>query len=90
MESNGRGNITFGLVYASAPEAVRNCLLFYLKLFISSQNYKIRELLYLLDDFLSIDSPGDEGIRSMCLLTRIFSMLNIPIYPDKTLVQTLS
>ena len=48
--------------------------------FIATQNYKIRELLYLLDNFLSIDPAGDEGIRSMCLLTHIFSMINIPIH----------
>ena len=54
--------------------------------FIATQNYKIRELLYLLDVFLTIDPPGDEGIRSRCLLTHIFSMLNIPVHPVKTLV----
>ena len=39
----------------------------------------------MLDDFLSIDPPGDDGIRSMCFLTHIFKVLNIPLHPDKTL-----
>ena len=53
--------------------------------FIATQNYGIRVLLYLLDDFLSIDPPGDDSIRSMCLLTHIFKVLNIPLHSDKTL-----
>ena len=53
--------------------------------FIATNNYGIRELLYLLDDFLTIDPPGDGGLRSMCLLQHICKTLNIPLHPDKTL-----
>ena len=51
----------------------------------ATNNCHIRELLYLLDDFLSIDPPGNDGIQTMCSLTHLFRVLNIPIHPDKTL-----
>ena len=53
--------------------------------FIAKTNYHIREMLYLLDDFLTIDPPGNYGISTMCSLTQLFCDLNIPIHPDKTL-----
>ena len=53
--------------------------------FIATNNCLIRELLYLLDDFLSIDPPGNDGIQTICLLTHLFRLLNIPIHPEKTL-----
>ena len=53
--------------------------------FIATNNCHIREFLYLLDDFLSIDPPGNDGIQTMCSLTHLFRVLNISIHPDKTL-----
>ena len=56
--------------------------------FIATNNCHIRELLYMLDYFLSIDPPGDtgnDGFQTMCSLTHLFRVLNIPIHPDKTL-----
>lgn len=38
----------------------------------------------MLDDFLTIDPTGDEGFRSMAMLTMVFNKLGIPISEKKT------
>lgn len=51
---------------------------------ILSNNYHIKHILHLLDDFLTIDPTGDEGFRSMVVLTMVFKKLGIPISEKKT------
>ena len=51
---------------------------------IAHHNYGIKFILHLLDDFLTIDSPGSEASRTMALLTLIFAKLKVPISPQKT------
>lgn len=51
---------------------------------ILNNNYHIKHILHLLDDFLTIDPTGDEGFRSMAILTMVFNKLGIPISEKKT------
>ncbi|XP_053399481.1 uncharacterized protein LOC123556521 isoform X1 [Mercenaria mercenaria] len=53
--------------------------------FIATNNYKIPNLLYLLDDFLAIVPKTLDSHRYMALLTHVFGSLSVPIHPDKTL-----
>ena len=53
--------------------------------FIAQRNYRVKNILHLLDDFLTIDYPGDDGERTMALMMTIFKRLNIPIARHKTL-----
>lgn len=50
--------------------------------------FNIENILHLLDDFLTIDAPNQDGDRTMALLTLIFNRLNIPIAPHKTVGPT--
>jgi hypothetical protein len=52
---------------------------------ILQNNYHINHILHLLDDFLTIDSPGDEGLRNMAILTMVFRKLGIPLSEKKTM-----
>ena len=52
--------------------------------YIATHNYGISHLLFLLDDFLSIDSSKINAERSMAILTMIFNSLNIPLSHHKT------
>ena len=40
---------------------------------------------FLLDDFLAITRPSEDGNRTMALLTMVFNRLRLPIHPRKTL-----
>ncbi|VDH89876.1 Hypothetical predicted protein [Mytilus galloprovincialis] len=52
---------------------------------IAEKNYKIKNILHLLDDFLTIDHPSEDGERSMAIMMMtIFKRLNIPIAKHKT------
>ncbi|VDI37445.1 Hypothetical predicted protein [Mytilus galloprovincialis] len=51
---------------------------------IAEKNYKIKNILHLLDDFLTIDHPSEDGERSMAIMMTIFKRLNIPIAKHKT------
>jgi hypothetical protein len=51
---------------------------------ILTNNYGVKNVLHLLDDFLTIDPPGDEGIRTMAILTLVFKKLGVPISAKKT------
>ena len=53
--------------------------------FIATKNFQIGDLLFLLDDFLSITRPHSDGHATMSTLQQVFKVLNIPIHPDKTL-----
>jgi len=53
--------------------------------YIVERNYKVKHILHLLDDFLTIDHPDDDGERTMALMMTIFKRLNIPIAKHKTL-----
>lgn len=53
--------------------------------YIAERNYKVKHILHLLDDFLTIDHPDDDGERTMALMMTIFKRLNIPIAKHKTL-----
>jgi hypothetical protein len=53
--------------------------------YIAERNYKIKHILHLLDDFLTIDHPHDDEERTMALMMTIFKRLNIPIAKQKTL-----
>ena len=56
--------------------------------YIGVNNFGINNLLFLLDDFLSIASPDSNGQHNMTLLKQLFGTLNIPIHPDKTVGPT--
>ena len=47
-------------------------------------NYGITHTLHLLDDFIAIDHPNSEPLRTMALLTHIFRILGIPLSNEKT------
>lgn len=53
---------------------------------IAQNNYGIENILHLLDDFLTVDSPVSDcvGERTMALLTTIFHRLHIPLSDKKT------
>ena len=51
---------------------------------IAINNYGIRDLFHLLDDFLSVDSPDANGKHTMNLIVNIFRSLGVPIAPHKT------
>lgn len=51
---------------------------------IALNNYNIKVILHLLDDFLTIDRPEADGDRTMALLSLIFNALRIPIAIHKT------
>ncbi|CAG2196502.1 unnamed protein product [Mytilus edulis] len=52
--------------------------------YIATNNYKVNNILHLLDDFLTIDPPHAEGERSMALMMMIFKRLNVQIAMHKT------
>jgi hypothetical protein len=52
--------------------------------YIASQNYGMEHLLYLLDDFLSIDPPTEVSHKSLTLFRTVFGNLNVPMHPTKT------
>lgn len=47
-------------------------------------NYNVKNVLHLLDDFITFDPPGESGLRSMAVLTMDFKRLGIPISQKKT------
>lgn len=51
---------------------------------ILENNYNVKNALHLLDDFITFDSPGDGGLRSMVILTMVFKKLGIPFSQKKT------
>ncbi|CAG2237187.1 unnamed protein product [Mytilus edulis] len=51
---------------------------------IAQNNYDIKVIFHLLDDFLTVDKPSDCGERTMALLSLIFNKLNIPLSSKKT------
>jgi hypothetical protein len=53
--------------------------------FIATHNYGMKHLLFLLDDFLSVDYPRASPRVSLSIFTTVFGRLNIPLHPDKTL-----
>lgn len=53
--------------------------------YIAMHNYKIKHILHLLDDFLTIDPPDFDAERTMALMTMIFKRLNVPISASKTM-----
>jgi hypothetical protein len=57
---------------------------------IAKNNYGIKNIFHLLDDFLTIDPPNSIGERTMALLCTIFKRLNIPISVKKTVGPTFS
>ena len=56
--------------------------------YIAEKNYKIKHILHLLDDFLTIDPPNYTAERTMPLMTMIFNRLSIPLATHKTLGPT--
>ncbi|XP_077864379.1 uncharacterized protein LOC102806436 [Saccoglossus kowalevskii] len=51
---------------------------------IAENNYGIKTIFHLLDDFLTVDLPNAEAERTMAVLTLIFKRLGIPLAPHKT------
>ena len=51
---------------------------------IAQKNYKINNILHLLDDFLTIDYPNYNATNTMALLQHIFGSLGIPLSKSKT------
>lgn len=51
---------------------------------ILEHNYKLANVLHLLDDFLAIDSPEADADRTMAVLTLVFNKLGIPLSLNKT------
>lgn len=52
--------------------------------YIAENNFKVKNIFHLLDDFLVVDHPNDDGERSMAIMMTIFKRLNIPIAKHKT------
>jgi hypothetical protein len=52
--------------------------------YIAEYNYNIKNILHLLDDFLTVDLPNAIAERTMAIMTMIFNKLNIPIAAHKT------
>ena len=52
--------------------------------YIAETNYNVKNILHLLDDFLTIDNPDAVGERNMAIMMTIFKRLNIPIAKHKT------
>lgn len=57
---------------------------------IAKNNYGLEVILHLLDDFLTVDRPGNCAQRTMALLTHIFGKLKIPLSPPKTIGPALA
>ena len=55
---------------------------------IGKNNYKVNNILHLLDDFLTIDPPHADGERSIAILMMIFKRLNVPVAMHKTVDPT--
>ena len=53
--------------------------------YIAETNYKVNNILHLLDDFLTIDPPNFIAERTKALMMMIFRRLNIPIAAHKTM-----
>ena len=53
--------------------------------FIAEHNYKVKHILHLLDDFLTIDPPDYDAERTMAIMTLIFNRLNVPLASNKTM-----
>ena len=51
---------------------------------IATTNYKIKNLLYLLDDFLAIDPPNYPAINTRVTLLNLFASLGVPLNQNKT------
>lgn len=47
--------------------------------YIAEFNYNIKNILHLLDDFLTVDPPNAIAERTMAIMTMIFNKLNIQI-----------
>lgn len=52
---------------------------------ILTNNYGIKYCQHLLDDFLTIDSSEEEGLRTMSILTMVFNKLGVPLSLSKTI-----
>ena len=52
--------------------------------FIAEHNYKVKHILHLLDDCLTIDPPNFDAERTMTLMM-IFKRLKVPIAAHKTM-----
>lgn len=52
---------------------------------IAQNKYKIKNIIHLLDDFLTVESASEEGYRTMAILTMLFSKLGIPLSTKKTI-----
>jgi hypothetical protein len=53
--------------------------------YIATNNYNIRHILHLLDDFLAINAPNTVAERTPAMLSHIFSILRVPTAPHKTM-----
>ena len=51
---------------------------------ILENNYGIRHILHLLDDFLAVDAPNAEADRTMAIFSLVFNKLGIPLSLNKT------
>lgn len=51
---------------------------------IAQNNYEVKYLLHLLDDFLTLDPPDAFADRTMAIMTMIFKQLGIPLSAHKT------
>lgn len=51
---------------------------------IAMNKYNIKFILHLLDDFLTIDQPGEDAQQTMDTLKGIFKRLNVPLSEHKT------
>ena len=51
---------------------------------IATNNYGIKQLLFLLDDFLAIDNPNDDASKTLQSLLTVFAKLGIPLNLKKT------
>ena len=52
---------------------------------IAHNNYSIKDIIHLLDDFLTVDQDFENGYRSMAILTMLFKKLGMPLNLKKTI-----
>ncbi len=55
---------------------------------ILQNNYGIKHVLHLLDDFLGVEPPTVDADRTMEILLYVFSLLGVPLSPSKTVGPT--
>jgi hypothetical protein len=91
LDLNGKINIIFTLVYVLDVDHHQRFLINYLAIcWILQNNYYMKHVLRLLDDFVVIDEPSFNAEITMQRLLNVFGKLNIPLALHKSVEPTTS